>query len=360
MGGAAWLRSGFAVAVSQPRLLGEAKIRVGAPSRMKEMSYREALHDALVEEMRRDSSVFIMGEDIGKHGGTFKVTEGLIEEFGPLRVLETPISESGFVGAAVGAAMMGMRPVVEIMFADFITISMDQIVNNAAKMRYIYDGDMAVPMVLRAPQGAGVRMGVHHSQSFEAWFAHVPGLKVVIPSTPADAKGLLKSAIRDDDPVIFLEHKLLYSVKGPVPEGEHLVPIGKADVKREGTDVTVVATSLMVHRALAAADRLQKEGISVEVVDPRSLQPLDEETLVASAAKTGRVVVVHEAPGPYGAGAEIATVIGKSAFGYLDMPIERVTAPFVPVPFSPPLEDFVIPGEDQIVAAVRRTLGLAA
>jgi len=326
---------------------------------MREMTYREALHDALQEEMRRDSTVFLMGEDIGKHGGTFKVTEGLVDEFGDLRVLETPISESGFMGAAVGAAMMGMRPVVEIMFVDFITISMDQIVNNAAKMRYIYDGGIGVPMVVRAPQGAGARMGVHHSQSFEAWFAHVPGLKVVIPSTPADAKGLLKSAIRDEDPVIFLEHKMLYSVKGPVPGGEHLVPIGKAEVKREGSDVTVVATSLMVHRALAAAEQLQKEGISVEVVDPRSLQPLDEETLIASASKTGRVVVVHEAPGPYGAGAEIATVINRGAFGYLDMPIERVAAPFVPVPFSPPLEDFVIPKEDRIVAAIRRTLGVA-
>ncbi len=326
---------------------------------MKEMTYREALHDALVEEMRRDGAVFVMGEDIGKHDGTFKVTEGLLNEFGPMRVLETPISESGFMGAAIGAAMMGMRPVVEIMFVDFITISMDQIVNNAAKMRYIYDGDIGVPMVVRAPQGAGVRMGVHHSQSFEAWFAHIPGLKVVIPSTPADAKGLLKSAIRDNDPVIFLEHKLLYSTKGSVPEGEHLVPLGKADVKREGSDVTVVATSLMVHRALAAAEQLQKEGISVEVIDPRSLQPLDEETMVASACKTGRVVIAHEAPAPYGAGAEIATVINRGAFGYLDMPIERVTMPFVPVPFSPPLEDYVIPKEDQIVAAVRRTLGVA-
>ncbi|MHB1161134.1 MAG: alpha-ketoacid dehydrogenase subunit beta [Chloroflexota bacterium] len=326
---------------------------------MKELTYREALHDALDEEMRRDGSVFLMGEDIGKHGGTFKVTQGLLEEYGPSRVLETPISESGFMGAAVGAAMMGMRPVVEIMFVDFMTIPMDQIVNNAAKMCYIYDGDISVPMVIRAPQGAGVRMGVHHSQSFEAWFAHVPGLKVVMPSTPADAKGLMKSAIRDNNPVMFLEHKLLYSIKGPVPEGEHLVPIGKADVKREGSDVTVVATSLMVHRALAVAERLQSEGISVEVVDPRSLQPLDEETLVSSACKTGRVVIVHEAPAPYGAGAEIATVINRGAFGYLDMPIERVTAPFVPVPFSPGLEDFVIPKEDQIVAAVKRTLGVA-
>lgn len=327
---------------------------------MREITFREALREALVEEMRRDTAVILMGEDIGKHGGSFKVTEGLLDEFGPMRVIETPISESGFMGAAVGAAMLGMRPVVEIMFADFLTISMDQIVNNAAKMCYIYDGEMAVPMVIRSPQGAGVRMGVHHSQNFEAWFAHVPGLKVVMPSTPADAKGLLKSAIRDNDPVVFLEHKLLYSSKGPVPEGEHLVPIGKADVKREGSDITVIATSLMVSRALAAADRLDREGISVEVVDPRSLQPLDEETLVASACKTGRVVIVHEAPGPYGAGAEIAAVVGKGAFGYLDMPIERVAAPFVPVPFSPVLEDFVMPKEEQIIAAVKTVLGQGA
>jgi acetoin:2,6-dichlorophenolindophenol oxidoreductase subunit beta len=325
----------------------------------REMTYREALHDALAEEMARDPNVFVMGEDIGKHGGTFKVTEGLLEQFGETRVVETPICESGFIGAAVGAAMMGMRPVAEIMFADFITICMDQLVNNAAKMRYMYDGEISVPMVVRAPQGAGLRMGVHHSQSFEAWFAHVPGLKVAIPSTPADAKGLLKSAIRDDDPVVFLEHKMLYSTKGPVPDGEYLVPLGKADVKRVGSDVTVIATSLMVLRALAAAERLQQEGISVEVVDPRTLQPLDTETLVASARKTGRVVVVHEAPGPYGAGAEIATAINQGAFGYLDMPIERVTLPFVPVPFSPGLEDYVVPREEQIIAAVRRTLGVA-
>lgn len=325
----------------------------------RELTYREALHDALAEEMARDANVFVMGEDIGRHGGTFKVTEGLLDQFGESRVVETPISESGFMGAAVGAAMMGMRPVVEIMFADFITISMDQIVNNAAKMCYIYDGEISVPMVVRAPQGAGLRMGVHHSQSFEAWFAHVPGLKVAMPSTPADAKGLMKSAIRDNNPVIFLEHKMLYSTKGPVPEGEYLVPFGKADVKREGTDVTVIATSMMVPKALSAADRLQREGISVEVVDPRTLQPLDADTMVASATKTGRVVIVHEAPGPYGAGAEIATVINQGAFGYLDLPIERVTLPFVPVPFSPGLEDYVVPKEDQIIAAIRKTLGVA-
>ncbi len=323
---------------------------------MRELTYREALKEALREEMARDETVFILGEDIGKHGGTFKVTEGLLDEFGPERVLETPITESGFTGMAVGAALMGMRPVVEIMFADFVTIAMDQLVNNAAKMCYCYDGELSCPMVVRAPLGAGMRMGVHHSQSPEAWVSNVPGLKVVIPSTPADAKGLLKSAIRDNDPVIFFEHKMIYSTKGPVPDGDHLVPIGKADVKRSGTDVTVVATSAMVLKALAAAEQLAREGISVEVVDPRSLQPLDEETLVASAAKTGRVVVVCEAPAQYGPSAHIAAVIGNGAFGYLDMPVEQVTMPFVPVPFSPVLEDSVIPKEADIVAAVRRVL----
>ncbi|MCZ7661791.1 MAG: alpha-ketoacid dehydrogenase subunit beta [Thermoleophilia bacterium] len=326
---------------------------------MTEMRVRVAIREALREEMERDDSVFLLGEDIGSFGGAFGVTKGLLEDFGPDRVIEPPLSESGFIGSAVGAAMMGMRPIAEIMFVDFITVAMDQIVNNAAKMSYMYDGEISVPMVIRAPCGAGVRMGVHHSQSFEAWFAHVPGLKVVMPSTPADAKGLLKTSVRDNDPVIFLEHKGNYHTKGPVPDGEHLVPLGKADVKREGRDVTVVALGIMVGKALAAAEQLQEEGISVEVIDPRSLQPLDEESLVASAAKTGRVVIAHEAVGPYGPGAEIAAVIGNGAFGYLDRPIERVAMPFVPVPFSPVLEDHVIPKEEHIIVAVKRVLGEA-
>ncbi len=321
---------------------------------MKEMTMRDALREAIREEMLRDENVFLLGEDIGKHGGAFRVTQGLFEEFGPERVLETPICESGFTGMAVGAALMGMRPVVEVMYNDFITVAMDQIVNNAAKMAYVYDAELSVPMVVRTTFGAKMRMGVHHSQSFESWFAHVPGLKVVMPSTPADAKGLLKSAIRDNDPVIFFEHRMVYNAKGPVPDGEYLVPIGKADVKRSGTDVTVIATGAMVARALSGAEKLHDEGISVEVVDPRSLQPLDEATLVASASKTGRVVIVQEAVGSYGAGSEIAAVIGRGAFGYLDMPIEQVALPFIPVPFSPALEDAVVPGEEQIVAAVRR------
>lgn len=326
---------------------------------MKEITFREALRQALLEEMRRDSKVFLLGEDIGRHGGTFKVSEGLLAEFGPERVVETPISESGFVGAAIGAALMGMKPVVEIMFVDFITIPLDQLVNNAAKMCYMYDGEATVPMVVRSVSGAGVRMGVNHSQSFEAWFAHVPGLKVVMPSTPADAFGLLKSSIRDPNPVIFLEHKGLYNTKGPAPEGDHLVPLGKADVKREGTDVTVVATGIMVQRALSAASKLEKEGISLEVVDPRSLQPLDEDTIAESACKTGKVVIAQEAAGPCSCGSEIAAVIGRKAFGYLDMPIEMVSEPFTPIPFSPVLEDFVIPKEEHIIAAVRRVLGSA-
>jgi len=327
---------------------------------MRELTFREALREALREEMRRDPTVFLLGEEIGQHGGTYNVLDGLLAEFGPTRIVETPISESGFVGAAVGAAMMGMRPVVEVMFADFLTIAMDQIVNNAAKMCYIYDGEVSVPMVIRGNCGAGSRMGVHHGQSFEAWFAHVPGLKAVMPSTPADAKGLLQSAIRDPNPVMFFEHKLLYGTKGPVPEGEHLVPLGKADVKREGADVTVVATGVMVNRSLAAAKRLEDDGISVEVVDPRTLQPLDTETLVASACKTGRVVVAQEAPGPFSVASEIAAVIGREAFGYLDMPIELVCGPFTPVPFSPVLEDFIVPKDGQIVAAVKRVLNREA
>ncbi|HSB77728.1 MAG TPA: alpha-ketoacid dehydrogenase subunit beta [Candidatus Methylomirabilis sp.] len=323
---------------------------------MRELTFREALREALRDEMRQDSSVFLLGEDIGRHGGAHKVTEGLLDEFGANRVMDMPISESAIIGAAVGAAIMGMRPVAEIMFADFLTVAMDQIVNNAAKMCYIHDGDVSVPMVVRGNCGAGTRMGVHHGQSFEAWFAHIPGLKVVMPSTPADAKGLMKSAIRDCNPVIFHEHKLLYGTKGPVPEGDYLVPLGKADVKREGTDATVVATGVMLNRALGAAKQLQEEGISVEVVDVRTIQPLDTETIVASACKTGRVIIAQEAPGPFSAASEIAAVIGREAFGYLDMPIEMVCEPFVPVPFSPILEDFVIPREGQIISAVKRVL----
>ncbi len=327
---------------------------------MRELTFREALNEALRGEMRQDRTVFILGEDIGAHGGTYKVTEGLLAEFGPKRILDMPLSESAIAGAAVGAAVMGMRPVAEIMFSDFLTISMDQIVNNAAKLCYIHDGEISVPLVIRAACGAGTRMGVHHGQSFEAWFAHVPGLKVVMPSTPADAKGLMTSAIRDSNPVVFFEHKLLYGTKGTVPEGEYVVPLGKADVKREGTDVTVIAIGVMVNRALTAARQLEGEGVSVEVVDPRTLQPLDKETLVASACKTGRVVIAQEAPGPFSVASEIAAVIGREAFGYLDMPIEMVCGPFTPVPFSPVLEDFIIPKDTHIVAAVKRVLNKEA
>jgi len=324
---------------------------------LKEITFGEALNEALREEMRRDENVFIMGEDLGPdavggtYGGIWPPTRGLCDEF-PERVIGTPISESVIVGAAVGAALLGMRPVVEIMFADFLTIAMDQIVNVAAKMRYNYGGKASVPLVIRAPFGAGTSMGLHHSQSPEAWFLNVPGLKIVMPSTPYDAKGLLKSSIRDNDPVIFFEQKTMYELKGKVPTGEYTIPIGKADIKREGRDVTIVATGLMIHKAISAAERLEKEGISAEIVDPRTLLPLDEDTIIRSVKKTGRVVIVHEAPVTGGFGAEIAAVIAEKAIGYLDAPIIRVGAPFTPVPFSPPLEKFYMPDEEKIISAV--------
>ena len=300
----------------------------------RELTYAEAIREALREEMRRDPSVFVMGEDVGRFGGCFGVTGDLWKEFGEERVRDTPISETAIIGAAVGAAATGMRPVAEIMFCDFLTVCMDQIVNQAAKMRYMFGGKARVPMVVRSPVGGGICAAAQHSQSLEAWFIHVPGLKVVMPSSPADAKGLLISAIRDDNPVMFFEHKVLYSMKGPVPEGEWAIPLGKADVKRQGADVTVVATSIMVMHALAAAEELEKEGISVEVVDPRTLVPLDEDAILASVAKTGRAVVAHEAVSRCGFGAEIAALITERAFDKLKAPVVRVGAKAVPIPFS--------------------------
>ncbi|MEM2464384.1 MAG: dehydrogenase E1 component subunit alpha/beta [Candidatus Bathyarchaeia archaeon] len=326
---------------------------------VKEVSFGEALNEALKEEMRRDPSVILLGEDLGpdtigpSRGGLWPPTKGLCDEF-PDRVIGTPISESVIVGAAVGAALLGMRPVAEIMFADFLTIAMDQIVNVAAKMRYNYGGKASVPIVIRAPFGAGASMGLHHSQSPEAWFLNVPGLKIVMPSTPYDAKGLLKASIRDDDPVIFFEHKMMYGLRGRIPTGEYMVPLGKADIKREGDDVTIIATGLMVHKALAAAEILEKRNISVEVIDPRTLLPLDEDTILSSVKKTGKIVIVHEAPVTGGFGAEVAALIAEKALGYLDAPIVRVGAPFTPVPFSPPLEKFYIPDENKIMEAVLR------
>lgn len=324
---------------------------------MRRISYREALREALREEMRRDPTVFLLGEDIGKYwGGAFKVTEGLAEEFGDERVRDTPISESAIVGTAVGAAITGMRPVAEIMFGDLTALAMDQIANQAAKIRYMFGGQASCPMVIRTPFGAGVNIASHHSQSLEAWFMHVPGLYVAVPSTPYDAKGLLKTAIRGNNPVFFCEHKLLYPVEGDVPEEECLIPFGAADVKREGSDVTVFATLFMVHKALAAAESLEKEGISVEVIDPRTLTPLDRRTIVDSVKKTGRIVIVSEDCKTAGVSAEIAATVAEEAIDYLDAPIKRVTAPDTPIPFSPPLEQYVIPNEKAIIKAVKEVV----
>lgn len=313
---------------------------------------REAINEALHEEMARDPSVFIMGEDIGVAGGVFKVTAGLLDAFGPERVRDTPIAEAGIVGLAVGAAMTGMRPVVEIMFIDFTTLASDQIVNQAAKLRYMTAGQTKVPMVIRTAMGAGRRAAAQHSQSLQAWFCHIPGLKVVMPSTPADAKGLLKAAIRDDNPVLFLEDKMMYNQKGPLPEGDYTVPIGEARIHREGRDATIICTSSMLYPTLEAADRLAEEGIETEIIDPRSLSPLDEETLVKSALKTGHVLVVDEGYRNFGVTAEIAARVNEKAFYYLDAPVRRLGAADVPVPFAPSLEDLTIPSAGRIVEIV--------
>ena len=325
---------------------------------MKEMTYAEAVREALRQEMIRDDSVFLIGEDVGRYGGAFGVSYGLVDEFGEDRVRDTPISEAGIMGAATGAALMGMRPVAEIMFMDFTTIAMDQLVNQAAKLRFMFGGKAKVPLVLRTPGGSGTGAAAHHSQSLEAWFVHVPGLKVVMPSTPYDAKGLLVASIRDDNPVIFVEHKLLYKTKGPVPEEEYTIPLGTADVKRTGRDLTIVATSIMVPRALDAAETLAGEGIDVEVVDPRTLKPLDEETIFSSVIKTGRVLIAHEACKTGGAGAEIAARIAESeAFDYLDAPIKRLAGLDIPVPYNRNLERRMVPQVEDIVAAARELVG---
>jgi pyruvate/2-oxoglutarate/acetoin dehydrogenase E1 component len=324
---------------------------------MREITYLEAIREAMCQEMRVNDDVFIMGEDIGVYGGAFGVTNGMIEEFGSERVRNTPISEAAISGCAVGAALTGMRPILELQFSDFITIAMDNIVNQAAKLRYMFGGKGKVPVVIRTPGGSGAGFAAQHSQSLEAWTAHIPGLKVVQPSTPYDAKGLLKAAIDDDNPVMFYEHKLLYGVKGHVPEEPYTIPLGKADVKREGRDATIVATSIMVHRALEAAQRLEQEGISVEVIDPRTLVPLDEETIVESVKKTGRVVVVYEAVKRGGYGAEIASMIAESdAFDYLDAPIVRLGGLPIPIPYNPVLEKHAVPQVEDIIRAVKSTL----
>lgn len=324
---------------------------------MREITYLEAVREAMSQIMRENEDVFMLGEDIGVYGGAFGVSRGMIEEFGPERIRNTPISESAIAGAAVGAALTGMRPILELQFSDFITIATDQIVNQAAKIRYMYGGKGKVPMVLRTPAGSGTGAAAQHSQSLEAWMTHIPGLKVIQPSTAYDAKGLLRAAIEDDNPVIFYEHKLLYRTKGLVPEESYTLPIGKADVKRQGTDVTVVATSIMVHKALEAAELLEKEGIQVEVIDPRTLVPLDIETIVESVKKTSRLVVVHEAVKRSGFGAEIVSqVVESDAFDYLDAPIQRLGGLAVPIPYNPIMEKKAVPQIDDIVSAVKRTL----
>jgi pyruvate dehydrogenase E1 component beta subunit len=320
---------------------------------MQELTYRDALKSALQEEMRRDPTVFVMGEDVGKFGGIFGVTAGLMEEFGEQRVRDTPITEAGIAGAAVGAAMVGTRPVAEIMFIDFMTIAMDQVVNQAAKMHYMSGGRLKVPMVIRTVGGTGRRTAAQHSQSFEAWFAHVPGLKVVMLSDPANAKGLLKSAIRDENPVIVIEHKMLYNDKGPVPDGEYLIPLGKAEVKRSGKDITVIATSIMVKRSIEAAEKLQAEGIDAEVIDLRSIRPLDTEAILASVAKTNRLLIVQEAPIFAGFGAEIAAMVAEKGLYDLDCPIARLGGWESPVPFSPSLEDAIVPNGERIAEKIR-------
>jgi len=324
---------------------------------MRKITYREALREALREEMRRDPTVFVLGEDVGKYwGGAFKVTDGLAEEFGDERVRDTPISESAIIGTAVGAAITGIRPVAEIMFGDLTALAMDQIANQAAKIRYMFGGQAKCPLVIRTPFGAGVNIASHHSQSLEAWFMHVPGLYVAVPSTPYDAKGLLKAAIRGDNPVFFCEHKLLYPIQGEVPEEDYTISFGRADVKREGSDATIIATLYMVHNALNAADELAKEGVSVEVVDPRTLTPLDKKTIVESVKKTGRLIIVTEDCKTAGVSAEIAALVAEEAIDYLDAPIKRVAEPDTPIPFSSTLEQYVIPNEKAIINAIKEII----
>jgi len=320
--------------------------------------YREALRDAHAEEMRRDKNVFLMGEEVGVWGGSFKVTEGLLKEFGEERVLDTPISEEVIVGAGTGAAMVGLRPIVELMTINFSLVAMDQIINHAAKLYYMSGGQLPIPLVIRAPGGGGHQLGAQHSQSLEAHFVHTPGLKVVMPSTPADAKGLLKTSIRDDDPIMFIEHEGLYPVKGEVPEDDDFtIPLGVADIKREGSDVTVVAYSRMVHVALEAASSLEKEdGVSVEIVDPRTLKPFDIDAVMKSVEKTGRLIIVEEDCRTGGVGAEIAASVGERAFYSLDAPILRVAGADVPMPYSKQLEQSAIPHAEDVIHAVKKIL----
>lgn len=324
---------------------------------MKEVTYAEAIKEAMSEEMRASDDVFLMGEDVGIYGGAFGVSYGMFEEFGEERVRDTPISEAAIIGAAAGAAVTGMRPIAEIQFSDFITIGMDQLVNQAAKIRYMFGGKARVPMVVRAPAGSGTGAAAQHSSSMEAWYTHVPGLKVVIPSTAYDAKGLLKSAIADDNPVVFLEQKLLYRTKGEIPEDDYRVPLSESDVKRQGKDLTIVTWGRMVPRCLTVAESLASEGIDIEVVDPRTLLPLDAGPIIESAAKTGRVLVVHEAVQTGGFGGEvISRIVDSEAFFYLDRPPKRLGGLDVPIPYNPNLEKNAVPTEESITAAIHSLL----
>ncbi len=324
---------------------------------VREITLGQAIREALAEEMRRDLLVFIMGEDVAEAGTPFKVLSGLVEEFGTSRVIDTPISEAGITGLGVGGAMTGMRPIVDIMFGDFIALAMDQIVNQAAKVHYMSGGKLKVPLVVRTTLGATRRTAAQHSQSLQAWVSHIPGLKVALPSTPYDAKGLLKTAIRDDNPVIFFEDKMMYQLKGPVPEDDYTIPFGVADIKRAGNDITIVATSSMVQIALATAELLEKIDISAEVVDPRTTFPLDKDTLIESAKKTSRAIVMDEGYERYGVTAELAAVIAEGAFYYLDAPVKRMGAMDVPVPFSPVLEDLTVPTAASVVEVAKTLCG---
>jgi acetoin:2,6-dichlorophenolindophenol oxidoreductase subunit beta len=323
----------------------------------REITLSQAIREALAEEMRRDPRVFVIGEDVAEAGTPFKVLSGLVDEFGKERVIDSPISEPGITGMGVGAAMTGMRPVVDIMFGDFMTLIMDQVVNQAAKIHYMSGGRLKVPLVVRTTLGATRRSAAQHSQSLHAWVSHVPGVKVVLPSTPYDAKGLLKTAIRDDNPVVFFEDKMMYQLKGHVPEGDYTIPFGVADIKRAGTDITIVATSSMVQVALKAAEQLEQIGISAEVIDPRTTFPLDKQTMIESAKKTSRVIVIDEGYERYGVTAEIASVISDGAFYYLDAPVKRMGAMDVPVPFSPVLEDITVPTPDTVLALAKTLCG---
>ena len=324
---------------------------------VRELTLSQAVNEALAEELRRDDTVFVIGEDVAEAGTPFKVMAGLVDEFGPERIIDSPISEAGISGLGLGAAMTGMRPVVDIMFGDFMTLVMDQLANQAAKVHYMSGGRLRAPLTVRTTLGATRRSAAQHSQSLHALVAHIPGLKVALPATPYDAKGLFKSAIREDNPVVVFEDKMMFAVKGPVPEGEYVVPLGVADVKREGEDLTIVATSSMVYVALEAAERLAADGISAEVVDPRTIVPLDRDTIVASAAKTGRALVVDEGHRSYGVGAEIAALICEGAFFELDAPVRRVCAMDVPIPFSPVLEDETVPTPERAMDVALELVG---